>query len=61
MTAVLVTGLSGTGKSSVLAELAGLGHRTVDTDYGDWIEVDTTDPIDVVLARVIAAGGPTAR
>jgi dephospho-CoA kinase len=36
--AVLVTGMSGTGKSSVLAELARRGHRVVDTDYGGWIE-----------------------
>jgi hypothetical protein len=35
---VLVTGMSGTGKSSALAELARRGHRVVDTDYGDWIE-----------------------
>lgn len=35
---MLVTGMSGTGKSSVLAELARRGHRVVDTDYGDWIE-----------------------
>ena len=38
MTVVFVTGMSGTGKSSALAELALRGHRVVDTDYGDWIE-----------------------
>ena len=38
VTAVLVTGMSATGKSSVLAELARRGYRVVDTDYGDWIE-----------------------
>ena len=38
MTAVLITGMSGTGKSTVLAELARRGHRTVDTDEGDWSE-----------------------
>src|SRR6478672_6247747 len=38
MTVVLVTGMSGTGKSTVLAELERRGHRVVDTDYGDWIE-----------------------
>jgi broad-specificity NMP kinase len=38
MTAVLVTGMSGTGKSTVLAELARRGHHVVDTDYGDWTE-----------------------
>jgi dephospho-CoA kinase len=38
MSVVLVTGMSGTGKSAALAELARRGHRVVDTDYGDWIE-----------------------
>jgi len=33
---VLITGMSGTGKSTALAELARRGHRVVDTDYGDW-------------------------
>jgi dephospho-CoA kinase len=36
--AVLVTGMSGTGKSTALVELARRGHRVVDTDYGGWIE-----------------------
>jgi len=31
---VLVTGMSGTGKSAALHELAARGHRTVDLDYG---------------------------
>ena len=35
--AVLVTGMSGTGKSTVLAELAQRGHRVVDTDHDGWI------------------------
>ena len=38
MAVVLATGMSGTGKSSALAELARRGYRVVDTDYGDWIE-----------------------
>lgn len=38
MTVVLVTGMSGTGKSVALAELARRGHRVVDTDYGDYAE-----------------------
>jgi dephospho-CoA kinase len=38
VTAVLVTGMSGTGKSSVLAVLAGRGHDTVDTDTDEWCE-----------------------
>lgn len=32
---VPITGMSGTGKSSLLHELAARGYRTVDTDYGD--------------------------
>lgn len=38
MAVVLVTGMSGTGKSSALAELARRGHHIVDTDYGGWTE-----------------------
>jgi dephospho-CoA kinase len=36
---VLVTGMSGTGKSSLLHELAARGYRTVDTDYGGYFHV----------------------
>jgi broad-specificity NMP kinase len=35
---VFVTGMSGTGKSAALEELARRGHRVVDTDYGGWSE-----------------------
>ena len=38
MTVVLVTGMSGTGKSTLLAELSRRGHRVVDTDDGGWSE-----------------------
>jgi broad-specificity NMP kinase len=38
MAIVLVTGMSGTGKSAALAELARRGHRVVDTDYGGYSE-----------------------
>jgi len=42
--AVLVTGMSGTGKSTALAELASRGHRVVDTDDPGWIvEIQTRD------------------
>jgi shikimate kinase len=35
---VLVTGMSGTGKSTALAELGRLGFRVVDTDSPSWSE-----------------------
>jgi len=38
MSRVLVTGMSGTGKSSALAELDRRGYRTVDTDAPGWRE-----------------------
>jgi shikimate kinase len=38
MTVVLVTGMSGSGKSTVLAELSRRGHPVVDTDHAGWSE-----------------------
>ena len=38
MKRVLLTGMSGTGKSTVMAELAARGYKAVDTDYGNWHE-----------------------
>ena len=43
MRRILVTGMSGTGKSTALAELAQRGFRVVDTDdppWGEWSESD---------------------
>jgi dephospho-CoA kinase len=42
---VLVTGMSGTGKSTVLAELGRRGHRVVDTDVGGWIDESGPEPL----------------
>jgi hypothetical protein len=39
MPKILVTGMSGTGRSSALAELGRLGFRVVDTDVGGWSEL----------------------
>lgn len=44
---ILVTGMPGTGKSSVLAELAQRGYRVVDTDDPGWREYRAyAHPID---------------
>jgi dephospho-CoA kinase len=40
VTRVLITGMSGTGKTTVLDELRRRGHATLDTDYGDWTLAD---------------------
>jgi shikimate kinase len=45
MTRVLITGMSGTGKSTVLVELSARGHPTVDTDYGDYYEQVDGEPL----------------
>ncbi|MFF5082221.1 AAA family ATPase [Actinoplanes sp. NPDC000266] len=38
MPRILITGMSGTGKSTALALLAARGHHTVDTDTDEWSE-----------------------
>ena len=43
MARVLVTGMSGVGKSTALAALQALGHRVVDTDWPGWSEEVPTE------------------
>lgn len=66
MPAVLVTGMSGTGKSTVLAELARRGHRVVDTDEDGWSADVTTAAGGVerlwredAIAELLADPSPT--
>jgi shikimate kinase len=42
MARVLVTGMSGVGKTTVLDELRRRGHLTVDSDYDGWVLADGT-------------------
>jgi dephospho-CoA kinase len=64
MRRVLITGMSGTGKSSALAALAAEGFHVVDTDDPGWTEWSDSDPgyvwredrLDELLSR---EGGPT--
>ncbi|GAA2780979.1 AAA family ATPase [Crossiella cryophila] len=47
MAKVLITGMSGTGKSSALELLAERGHRTVDTDteaWSHWVSDEDGEP-----------------
>jgi len=49
MSRVLVTGMSGTGKSAALAELGRRGYRVVETDEPGWSEYhEYVDPTDEV-------------
>jgi shikimate kinase len=42
MKRVLLTGMSGTGKSTVITRLAELGYKAVDSDYGEFtLDVDS--------------------
>lgn len=45
---ILLTGMSGTGKSTFARELAARGYKTIDTDYdgySHWIDMSTGLPV----------------
>lgn len=48
MKRVLITGMSGTGKSAVVRELAARGHQAVDLDTPEWSEWVDADPSDAL-------------
>jgi hypothetical protein len=63
MARVLVTGMSGTGKSSALDELERLGFRVVETDLAPWCEQDADGGWlwreDLIADLLATEGGPT--
>lgn len=48
MKRVLITGMSGTGKSSVIQELVARGYQAYDLDAPEWSEWIDTDPSDML-------------
>jgi shikimate kinase len=48
MKRVLITGMSGTGKSSVVQELVARGYQAHDLDTPEWSEWIDTDPSDAL-------------
>src|SRR6476646_5765455 len=57
MSRVLVTGMSGTGKSSALAELGRRGYRVVDTGDPGWVEERSTGLLDSDDVRSLCVEG----
>ncbi|MBR0668879.1 AAA family ATPase [Roseomonas hellenica] len=48
MRRVLITGMSGTGKSAAVRELAARGHQAHDLDTPEWSEWVVADPADAL-------------
>ncbi|GEP94764.1 AAA family ATPase [Chitinophaga cymbidii] len=49
MKRILITGMSGTGKSTVIGELAARGYKAVDLDsdeFSEWMAITDPDPDD---------------
>lgn len=52
MKRVLLTGMSGTGKSTLIRELAALGYKAIDADYDGWSEyVSVSDDAGATTER----------
>jgi shikimate kinase len=51
MKRVLITGMSGTGKTAVARELAARGYAAVDLDAPEWSEWVDADPADPLTPR----------
>ena len=62
MSMILVTGMSGTGKSAALAELGRRGYRVVDTDDPGWREyreyVESSDEVTAGSGSGSRKGSP---
>ncbi|WP_277243872.1 AAA family ATPase [Mycolicibacterium obuense] len=60
--AILITGMSGVGKTTALDGLSRQGFATFDTDEGDWIDVVDGEPLwrEPLLAALLSRPRPTA-
>lgn len=59
--AILVTGMSGVGKSTALTELACRGFDTVDTDIGPWVRPVDGEPLwrEPLIEELLNRARPT--
>lgn len=51
MRRILITGMSGTGKSSMIQALSSRGFTAIDTDYDDWCELSVIDGVSELVWR----------